>query len=81
MPIDQKNRPSYQLNELLAGRVSWEDTDPAIKSWARFYVWRYAEQIVALPTLEQRREAIANMPETIRAAVKDQVKVMWEETR
>lgn len=81
MPINQTNRPSYQLNELLAGRVSWEQADPAIQSWARFYIWRYAEQIVALPTLEQRRKAIASMPETIRDRIKDQVKIMWEKTR
>ena len=66
--------PSEQLATYLSGQGG---ANPAIKSWASLEIWKAAEQICAMPTLEKRRTALEKIPVVIRLDVKDQMRRIW----
>ena len=66
--------PSEQLATYLSGQGG---ASPAIKSWASLEIWKAAEQICAMPTLEKRRTALEKIPVVIRLDVKDQMRRIW----
>lgn len=73
-PVKRGPWPSEQLATYLSGQG---DASAAIKSWASLEVWKAAEQICAMPTLEKRRTALERIPVTIRLDVKDQMRRIW----
>ena len=70
--------PTRQLRNLLEGRVAFEDAQPAIQSWAAFYFYDAAKQIVAMGDLDERREALAKIPEGLRGHVQKEILRLWE---
>jgi hypothetical protein len=70
-------RPSEQLEDLMYGRTSWDDTPEAIRSWARFGIYQAARQIVAEPEMGLRRNMIGRVPAHMRAMVQAEVKRLW----
>jgi len=70
-------RPSLKLRELLMGRTSWDDADPAIQSVARFEIYKAAKQILELDTKGARRNALGKIPAAIRPRVEDEIKRIW----
>lgn len=69
--------PTEQLNDLLTGKVKWDEAQPAIRSWASFYIYDAAKQLVLMPDKEKRRMALGKIPSDIRPYVKEEVKRIW----
>lgn len=65
-------KPSEKLDDLMMGRTAWEDTDPAIRSWAGFFIYDAANRILAQPK-EKRRGMIDRVPAKIRGRVEQEV--------
>ena len=70
-------RPSEQLDDLMYGRTSWDDTPEAIRSWARFGIYQAARQIVAEPEMGLRKNMLGRVPPHMRAMVQAEVKRLW----
>lgn len=77
MTFRSEERPSHQLARVLAGDLALNDAPKAVQSWARLYVYRQALQVMRQPTRDQRRAALAAVPDTIRSAVKAEVERLW----
>ena len=69
--------PSEQLNDLLTGKVKWDEAQPAIRSWASFYIYDAAKQLALMPDKEKRRMALGKIPSAIRPHVEKEVKRIW----
>ena len=75
--VVQGQWPSEQLNDLLTGKVKWDEAQPAIRSWASFYIYDAAKQLVTMPDKEKRRMALGKIPSAIRPYVEEEVKRIW----
>lgn len=71
-------KPSVELKALLDGRRGLNDVSDGVRSWARFYIYQAAEEILAMPSKNARREALEKVPDTIRSSVRDEVMRLWE---
>ena len=65
-------RPSAQLNDLLTGKIAWEDAQPAIRSWAMLTIHEAAKTILAAPK-PRRRAMIGKMPATLRPVLEAEI--------
>lgn len=65
-------RPSTQLNDLLTGKVAWEGTSPAIRSWAMLPIHGAAKTILAAPK-PKRRAMIDKLPPTLRPVLEREI--------
>ena len=65
-------RPSAQLNDLLTGKVAWEDAQPAIRSWAMLTIHGAANTILAAPRA-RRRAMIDKLPPTLRPILEREI--------
>ena len=65
-------RPSTQMNDLLTGRVAWNDAQPAIRSWAMLTIHGAAQTILAAPK-PRRRSMIDKLPVTLRPILKAEI--------
>jgi hypothetical protein len=70
-------RPSDQLSALLMGKIAWDDAPDAIKSWARFEIYKAAKQIVAAPDKGTRRNMLGRVPAHMRGMVEAEAKRIW----
>jgi len=71
-------KPSEELNDLLAGRQTLEETEPAVRSWARLYIYWAAEEVLEQPTRAARNQALEKVPANIRDAVRQEAVRIWE---
>lgn len=71
------NLPSQWLTEWQAGRIALSDTPPAVQSWARVFVYREAERVLAIEGIEARRKALAKLPDHLRTLVEDEARRLW----
>ena len=71
-------RPSVELKALLEGRQSLEDTTPAVRSWARLYIYLAAEEVIEQPTRAARNAALEKVPANIRDAARQEAIRLWE---
>jgi hypothetical protein len=67
-----------RLDDLLSGRVSYEDADPRILNWAEFHIHKGACEILSLPTRADRAKALEKVPATVRPYVEREVRRVWE---
>lgn len=65
-------RPSAQLNDLLTGKVAWEDAQPAIRSWAMLTIHGAAQTILGAPK-PRRRAMIDKLPPTLRPVLEREI--------
>ena len=65
-------RPSTQMNDLLTGRVAWNDAQPAIRSWAMLTIHGAAQTILAAPK-PRRRSMIDKLPVTLRPILEAEI--------
>jgi hypothetical protein len=70
-------KPDEQLADLLRGKVSWDDAPDAIRSWARFEIYKAAKQILDAPDKGTRRNMLGKIPAHIRAMVEAEAKRLW----
>ena len=73
---DNRNALSQLLN-VLEGIVPYDEATPAIKSWAQFYFYEAAQQILKVSGKEARREALKKVPEGLRPHVEKEVIRLW----
>ncbi len=71
-------KPSEELNDLLAGRQTLEETEPAVRSWARLYIYLAAEEVLEHRTRSARNDALEKVPCNIRQAVRQEAMRLWE---
>lgn len=71
------NISSQKLHALLSGQTPWEEADPSIQSWGRLFVYQAAVKVCRAGSIDDRREALASMPEFIRGRVSEEVKRIW----
>lgn len=72
-----RNGPSAKLDDLLMGRTAWEDADPAIRSWAAFFIFDAAKTILKAPK-EKRRGMLGKIPALIRPRVEDEIRRLFK---
>ena len=65
-------RPNTQLNDLLSGKVTWEDAQPAIRSWAMLTIHGAAKTILGAPR-NRRRGMIDKLPPTLRPILEREI--------
>jgi len=63
--------------DVLEGIVPYDDAAPAIQSWARYFFYEAADEIITLPTIEDRRAALSNIPDGLRPYVEAEVRRLW----
>ena len=68
---------SQHLDDLLEGRVTPENADPRILTWAQLMIHKRAEQVLSLPTKEARRADLDMIPATIRPYVEREAKNLF----
>lgn len=80
---EHERMPSFQLAELLTGKVNWDDAQPAIRSWARFHIHDAAKQLRAMRTVAQRKAGLNKLPPQIRVMVEAEMRRLkaWHETK
>jgi len=74
----QIKRPSEQLDDLLYGRVSWDDSPASIRSWAGLAIFEAAKQIIGQPDKGLRRNMLGRVPAHMRGMVEAEVKRLWQ---
>lgn len=65
------------LEDLLEGRVSPQDADPRILTWAEHAIYTRACQVLSHETKDARRADLNTIPETIRPYVEREVNKLW----
>jgi len=70
-------RPSKQIEDLLMGRVPWDDAQPGIRSCASKHIYDAAKQIIAAPDKGTRRNMLGRIPAAIRPKVEAEAKRLW----
>lgn len=70
-------RPSVELIEVLQGRKRLEDATLGVQSWARLPIHQAAVEIMALPSKQARRDALARVPEPLQPHVRERVEELW----
>ena len=65
-------RPSAQLSDLLSGKVTWEDAQPAIRSWAMLTIHGAAKTILGAPR-NRRRGMIDKLPPSLRPVLEREI--------
>jgi hypothetical protein len=70
-------KPSEQLDDLMRGKVAWNDAPEAIRSWAQIVIHDAAKQIIAAPDKGTRRNMLGRVPAHFRNMVKAEVDRLW----
>ena len=70
-------KPSEHLDDLLRGKVAWDDAPEAIRSWARLEVYRGACAVLDQPGKVERRNMLGLIPAAIRPHVEAEAKRIW----
>jgi hypothetical protein len=71
-------RPTDQLAALLMGKLAWDDAPDAIKSWARFEIYKAAKQILDAPDKGTRKNMLGKIPHHMRGMVEAEVMRLWK---
>jgi hypothetical protein len=66
-------RPSDRIMAVLSGRAELSKEDPAIQSVCSKYIFDGATAILGLPTKDERREVLENVPPLIRPHLEREV--------
>jgi hypothetical protein len=66
------------LYDVLEGVTPYERADPAIQSWATYYFYEAAEEILALPTVKERRTTLQGIPLAVRPYIESEVRRLWQ---
>lgn len=64
------HKPSEQLALVRAGKLHIRDANPAVQSWARFFTWRTALEIVE----SGNYSVVPRLPDGIRQMVESDIK-------
>lgn len=76
-----EQRPSNRIRRVLQGEVRLEDEDPAIQSVCSFHIHEGAKELLAIPTKEARRRALAKVPEMIRPHIEKAAWRIYDQSR
>jgi hypothetical protein len=58
-----------------------EDEDPAIQSVCSFHIYQGAKELLAIPSKEARRRALAKVPELIRPHIEKEAWRIYDKGR
>jgi len=70
-------RPTSRLADLLHGRTPYEQAAPAIQSWARFYFYEAAIEVLNAGDIDARRKKLGRIPGNMRPFVEAEIKRLW----
>lgn len=71
--VPEVKKPSEHLEDLMMGRIAWEDADHPIRSLAQKHLYDAACIILSKPTVSERRRILSRIPERIRPYVEAEV--------
>lgn len=71
-------RISDGIMAVLEGRVSLDQADPSIQSCIRLPIYTKACEILALPTVEERRNVLKEAPPLIRPYLEEEIMRIWD---
>ncbi|PHS13457.1 MAG: hypothetical protein COA78_06890 [Blastopirellula sp.] len=77
--IEDKHRPSFQLDNYMSGKLPEEKASKEVLSMATLPIYKMALPIARLPTLERRRLAFAEVPEHLSARVGEEIKRIFKD--
>lgn len=72
---------SWHLEQLLSGKVTPQEADPRILTWAELYVHKGAVEVLGIADKTARRAALGKIPATIRPYVEREALRLWNERR
>ena len=70
-------RPSEGLAHIMSGQKDLDSAPRWLKSWASFWIYKTACQVLSGINKEQRREKLRSLPEKLVPYVEDECKRMW----
>lgn len=65
------------LNRLLSGQIDMQDAPAAIQSWSRLAIHEGALEILSIENKQERRAALAKIPDRIRPYVEAEAVRLW----
>ena len=74
-------KPSLILGWVLSGQIPIEEAPGPIRSWARFYIYQGACEVLLIETTEGRRAALDKIPPMIRPHIEREAKRLWAQRR
>jgi len=66
------------VENVLQGLTAMEDADPAIRSYVRLPIYQKACEILALETIDERREVLRQAPPLIRPYLEEEIMRIWD---
>lgn len=79
--LNDVQKPTEQLADLLSGKVRWKDAPASIRSWARFFVYQGATEILAIKGKDARKRALLKVPASVRPMVEAEALRLWRDRR
>lgn len=78
-PIEKHGvRPvTWWLDNLLSGRFGMDEIPQSVRSWADFFFWQAAREMVLMTSADDRREALGKVPERVRPYVEAELARLW----
>jgi hypothetical protein len=70
-----------EYNDILAGKLYLKDASRTVQSWFELMLFTAACEISRMKTRDERRAAVAAMPETCRAELVDMCKKVWSQIK
>lgn len=68
---------SWWLDNLLSGRFGMDEVPRSVRSWADFFFWQAAREMVLMSSADDRRVALAKVPERVRPFVQAELTRLW----
>ena len=77
MALQEVKPVHWWLTEVLSGRTPLANAPASIQSWARFPIFQGAREIALMDTADERKAALARIPEMVRPYVEAEVRRVW----
>ena len=66
------------LRRVLAGEMPLGEAPRAVQSWAQFFIYQGAEEVLTFENVDERRAALGKLPALVRPLVEAEVRRLWE---
>jgi len=63
---------------VLAGEIPVGQAPRAVQSWAQFFIYQGAEEVLTFENVDERRAALGKLPALVRPLVEAEVRRLWE---
>lgn len=70
--------PTQWLDDILTGRIPWDDAPASVQSWARLFIHQAAVDVLKCKSKETRRAALDKMPDFVRPRIEAEALRVFE---